>query len=58
MKIVVNDLAASEGGALSVLLDFYEAVKQYDLENEYIFLLSKKHTVSLPELPESVPFLQ
>lgn len=61
MKIVVNDIAASEGGALSVLLDFYEAVKQYDLENEYIFLLSKKHfeeterikILLLPEVKQS-----
>lgn len=40
MKIVVNDIAASEGGALSVLLDFYNTVKEYDHENEYVFLLS------------------
>lgn len=40
MRIVVNDIAASEGGALSILFEFYEAVKKYDFKNEYIFLLS------------------
>lgn len=43
MRIVVNDIAASEKGALSVLLDFYEAVCEYDKENEYVFLLSDKY---------------
>lgn len=43
MRIVVNDIAASEKGALSVLLDFYEAVCEYDKENEYIFLLSDRY---------------
>lgn len=43
MRIVVNDIAASEGGALSVLLDFYRAVCEYDKENEYIFLLSDNY---------------
>lgn len=43
MRIIVNDIAASEKGALSVLLDFYEAVCEYDKENEYIFLLSDKY---------------
>lgn len=43
MRIVVNDIAASEKGALSVLLDFYEAVCEYDKENEYVFLLSDRY---------------
>ncbi len=38
MRIVVNDIAASTGGALSILRDFYEYVKQHDFENEWIFL--------------------
>lgn len=40
MRIVVNDLAASASGALSVLKSFYDYVKENDKENEYIFLLS------------------
>lgn len=40
MRIVVNDIAAEKGGALSVLKSFYNYVKDHDYENEYIFLLS------------------
>lgn len=40
MRIVVNDLAAEIGGALSVLKSFYNYVRNHDSENEYIFLLS------------------
>ena len=39
MRIVVNDIAASTGGALTVLTEFYNCVKQNDRENEWIFLL-------------------
>ena len=39
MRIVVNDIAASKGGALTVLTDFYNCVKENDTENEWIFLL-------------------
>ena len=39
MRIVVNDIAASTGGALTVLKEFYNFVKQSDRENEWIFLL-------------------
>lgn len=36
MRIVVNDIAASEGGALSVLRDFYnEILKSSDSDNIY-----------------------
>lgn len=42
MRIVVNDIAASTGGALSVLRDFYACVCEHDKENEWIFLLSEK----------------
>lgn len=39
MRIVVNDIAASTGGALTVLKEFYDCIKEYDRENEWIFLL-------------------
>ena len=40
MKVVVNNIAASTGGALSILRDFYHFIKQTDDQNEWIFLLS------------------
>ena len=43
MKIVVNDIAASCGGALTILNSFYEYVKENDKENEYIFILSDQY---------------
>lgn len=39
MRIVVNDIAASKGGALTVLKDFYHCVRENDTENEWVFLL-------------------
>lgn len=42
MRIVVNDIAASKGGALTVLRDFYNCVKENDTENEWIFLLGDR----------------
>ena len=39
MRIVVNDIAASKTGALSVLKDFYDCVLANDKENEWIFIL-------------------
>lgn len=39
MRIVVNDIAASSRGALTVLKDFYNCVRENDRENEWIFLL-------------------
>ena len=42
-KIVVNDIAASSGGALTVLLEFYEAVKRCTADAEWIFILSEKY---------------
>ena len=39
MRIVVNDIAASKGGALTILKDFYNYISQNDTENEWIFLL-------------------
>ncbi len=43
MKIVVNDIAASTGGALEILRQFYTYVKEHDDSNEWIFLLSKPY---------------
>lgn len=39
MRIVVNDIAASKTGALSILTDFYHYIAEHDQENEWIFLL-------------------
>lgn len=43
MRIVVNDIAASTGGAMTVLRDFYRCVCEHDTENEWIFLLGDKY---------------
>ncbi len=40
MRILVNDIAASKTGALSILKDFYHYIRENDTENEWIFLLS------------------
>ncbi|EOU2074250.1 glycosyltransferase [Clostridium perfringens] len=40
MKILVNDVAASNNGALSILRSFYDYIVKNDNENEWIFLLS------------------
>lgn len=39
MRIVVNDIAASKTGALSILMDFYHYVREHDTQNEWIFLV-------------------
>lgn len=57
MRIVVNDIAASTGGAMTVLRDFYEYVCENDHENEWIFLLSERYfdeteNVKIQTLPE------
>lgn len=39
MRIVVNDIAASGGGALTVLESFYRYVREFDTDNEWVFLL-------------------
>ena len=46
MKIMVFDVAAESGGALSVLNDFYNEYK-YDETNNYIFV------ISMPEMKET-----
>ncbi len=43
MRIVVNNIAASSGGAMTILRDFYNFVCESDKENEWIFLLSSKY---------------
>lgn len=43
MRIVVNDIAASTGGAMTVLRDFYRCVCDNDTENEWIFLLGERY---------------
>lgn len=61
MRIVVNDIAASSGGALSVLQEFYTVIRENDKENEYIFLLSEAYVeetdnikvVLLPQIKQS-----
>lgn len=40
MRLLIYNIAAENGGALSVLNDFYEKFKK-DTNNEYIFVLSK-----------------
>ena len=61
MRIVVNDIAASSGGALSVLTDFYNCVKDNYKDDEWIFLLGDNYieetenikVVLLPEIKNS-----
>lgn len=43
MRIVVNDIAASNGGALSILKDFYQYLVKNDKGNKWIFLLGDKY---------------
>lgn len=57
MRIVVNDIAASKTGALSVLLDFYHYLAENDQKNEWIFLLSdhyleERDNISVRTIPE------
>ena len=61
MRILVNDIAASSGGALSVLKDFYAFARNDKSGYEWIFLLSdayveetdKIKVVLLPEVKKS-----
>lgn len=43
MRIVVNDVAAETGGALTILKDFYDYVVKFEKEHEWIFLLSDSY---------------
>ena len=61
MKIVVNDIAASSGGAHTILESFYRHVRDFGTDNEWIFLLGSNlfeetdrvRTVVLPEVKGS-----
>lgn len=61
MRIVVNDIAASTGGALTVLKDFYNCVRETDTENEWVFLLGDHlleeteniKVITLPEIKKN-----
>lgn len=61
MRIVVNDIAASTGGAMTVLRDFYTCVCKNDRENQWIFLLNDRYfeetdnvkIVTLPQVKQS-----
>jgi len=61
MRIVVNDIAASSGGAMTVLKEFYRCVRDHDVENEWIFLLGDSYVeetdrikaITLPEIKKS-----
>ncbi len=39
MRIVVNDIAASSGGARTMLESFYRYVREFDQDNDWVFLL-------------------
>ena len=43
MRIVVNDIAASSGGALTVLKNLYNYIEDNDDQNEWFFLLGDKY---------------
>lgn len=61
MRIVVNDIAASTGGAMTVLRDFYRCVCENDTENEWVFLLGDRYfdetdnvkIIPMPEIKRS-----
>lgn len=61
MRIVVNDIAASTGGAMTVLKDFYTCVCENDTENEWFFLLADRYfeetenvkIITLPKVKKS-----
>ncbi|HGF8082629.1 glycosyltransferase [Enterococcus faecium] len=50
MRVVVNDIAASEGGAMSVLKDFYEEVREFGADHEWIFLLGDYYLEETPNI--------
>lgn len=57
MRIVVNDIAASKTGALAILKDFYQYVREYATEHEWIFLtgddyLEKTEHISIQVMKE------
>ena len=50
MRIVVNDIAASKTGALSILKDFYAYVREHDTENEWIFVIGGSYLQETPRI--------
>lgn len=61
MRIVVNDIAASKGGAMTILKQFYDYIVEHDDSNEWIFLLgdyylketNRIRIITLPEVKNS-----
>lgn len=61
MRIVVNDIAASSGGALTIINELYEYLKENDKDNEWFILLNDKyfestsniHIITLPKIKQS-----
>lgn len=61
MRILVNDIAASSGGAKSILLEFYRFLVESGDKNEWIFLLGEQlveeteniHVILLPHIKKS-----
>jgi len=61
MRIVVNDIAASSGGARTMLESFYRYVREFDQDNDWVFLLGSNlldesdriRTVVLPKVKGS-----
>lgn len=61
MRIIVNDIAASEGGALTILNEFYSCVRENGGDHEWIFLLGDRYVeetenikvITLPEIKGS-----
>lgn len=57
MRIVVNDVAASIGGALTILTEFYHYIKTSDDKNEWVFILGDHYleeteTIKIIILPQ------
>ena len=61
MRIIVNDIAASTGGAMTILTQFYNYIREYDNDNEWFFLLGDRYLddtekitiLCLPEVKKS-----
>lgn len=61
MRILVNDIAASSGGAKSILLEFYRFLVESGDTNEWFFLLGEQlveeteniHVILLPHIKKS-----
>lgn len=50
MRIVVNDIAASRGGAMTILKQFYNYVREHDTENDWVFLLGDEYLEETPNI--------